>query len=403
MGISSVGTQPIFRADLSVEGYELLFRGERTATTNGVTMTSSVILSALFDIGLDRLIGDRQAYVNVPREVFLDRLLLTGAVPGLSGRVVLEVPEDSEADGELVSVLAEHRAAGYTLALDDYTGTEQQRRLLPHVQLVKVDLPGLNRTQLADVVATIPRATTTLLAEKVESLDQLGMCREIGFDLYQGYLLSRPVINSQGVLSPSRAGCLRLLTCLADPASSDGELRTQVMADPALSMRVLHAASLGAAGGARRHMKSLTEAIVMLGLRRLSILVILTLLSGDDAGPAEQLMIALSRAKMSELLAQETGLNPETGFTVGLLSAMDLMLGLPIAEIVERTPLDPEIAAAVMSRAGGYGTVLDAVIAQELGQPVELGCLGLTDRQIMRAYLGAAQYARTAFALLSQI
>jgi EAL and modified HD-GYP domain-containing signal transduction protein len=41
-----------------------------------------------------------------------------------------------------------------------------------------------------------------LLAEKIESPEQLAQCRELGFDLYQGYALAEPDTVTLATLTP---------------------------------------------------------------------------------------------------------------------------------------------------------------------------------------------------------
>jgi EAL and modified HD-GYP domain-containing signal transduction protein len=401
--VCNVAVQPIVRADFTVQGYELLFRGSGQhagPTRDGAAMTSNVILSALIDNGLDRLVGDHTAYVNVPPSMLIDRLLIIGRSAYAPGRIALEIPETCVPDAELIEAITEHARAGFPLALDDYTGLPHQQRLLPYVQTVKVDLPGLAPAQLAELLEPLKSSGHELLAEKVETVEQLETCRALGFDLFQGYLLSRPVVHNQGVLTPSRAMCLRLLSTLADAEADAQHIRQLVESDPALSLRLLRAASLGAARGVRRAMKSVSEAIVLLGVRRLSALVILTLLADDGGTPSEQLLIAMTRARMCELLAQVGGMDSERSHTIGLLSAMDLLLGMPLVDVIARTDLDHDVREALLHRAGPHGQLLDGVLGYETGGRADLSCLGYSLDQIGEAYHAALGHARATFASL---
>lgn len=399
----NVAIQPIFRADLTVHGYELLFRGDGrgdVTSRDGAAMTSNVLLSALIDHGVDRLVGDAAAYVNVPLSMLTDRLLIVGGDAYPPGKIHIEIPETAVLDAELVSALAEHTDAGFPLALDDYIGLPQQQELLPYVQTVKVDLPGLSYAQLADILEPLRTSGHQVVAEKVETPEQLENCKRLGFDLFQGYLLSRPVVHNQGVLAPSRAMCLRLLSTLADSGAETYDIRRQVESDPALSLRLLRAASLGAAGGVRRAMKSVTEAIVLLGVRRLSALVILTLLADDGSIPSERLLIAMTRARTCELLARSGGMDTERLHTIGLLSAMDLLLGMPLTDVLASTDLDDDVRNALLHRTGPHGQLLDGVVDYETGGPADLSDLGYSREQVGEAYLTALGDARATFASL---
>lgn len=403
MRVCNVAIQPIVRADLTVHGYELLFRGTglgSPSTRDGSVMTSNVILAALIDNGLDRLVGDAAAYVNVPRSMLIDRLLLVGHGAYPPGKIHIEIPETAAPDEDLIKALADHSDAGFPLALDDYIGLPHQQELLPYVQIVKVDLPGLSAAQLADLLEPLKAGGHRLLAEKVETVEQLEICQALGFDLFQGYLLSRPVVHNQGVLAPSHAMCLRLLSTLADAGAETHDIRRLVESDPALSLRLLRAASLGAAGGVRRAMKSVTEAIVLLGVRRLTALVILTLLADDGGTPSEQLLIAMTRARMCELLAEAGHLDGQKAHTIGLLSAMDMLLGMSLADVLASTDLDDDVREALLQRTGPHGVLLDAVVEYETGGRADLSCLGHSVDQIGEAYLAGLAHARSTFASL---
>jgi EAL and modified HD-GYP domain-containing signal transduction protein len=401
--VCNVAIQPIVHADLTVQGYELLFRGNGggvTTNRDGAMMTSNVVLSALIDNDLDGLVGDHAAYVNVPCSMLIEGLLITNETAYPAGKVYLEIPETAVPDPELIDALTDHARAGFLLALDDYTGQQHQQALLPYVHTVKVDLPCLSPAALADILEPLESGRHQLVAEKVETIEQLDTCKALGFDLFQGYLLSRPVVHNQGVLAPSRAMCLRLLSTLADAGAETHEIRRLVESDPALSLRLLRVASLGAAGGARRAMKSVTEAIVLLGVRRLSALVILTLLADDGGAPSEQLVIAMTRARMCELLAREGGLDDERSHTIGLLSAMDLLLGMPLVDVLARTDLDDDVRDALLHRTGPHGQLLAGIVDYETGGRADLSGLGYSADQVGQAYLDALSHARTTFASL---
>src|SRR3954447_16720949 len=136
-----IARQPIFDRELAVTGYELLFRGANqnvAVISDHDETTSTVVVNAFTEIGLDNVVGDRRAWINVSRD-----FLLGGFARALPrDRVVLELLEDQQVDDELLESLADHRAHGYAIALDDFCGNEDMVPALPYVDIVKVDLLG---------------------------------------------------------------------------------------------------------------------------------------------------------------------------------------------------------------------------------------------------------------------
>ncbi len=71
-----VGRQPIYDNELNVVAYELLFRRYATGNANvvdGDQATSQVILNSFMEIGLDRLVGDEPAFINLTRSFILEK------------------------------------------------------------------------------------------------------------------------------------------------------------------------------------------------------------------------------------------------------------------------------------------------------------------------------------------
>src|SRR5213593_580635 len=133
-----VSRQPIYRADLSELGYELLFRNsdkDVALFSDGDQATAEVIVNTFVEIGLDEMVGRHLAFIN------FDRNLIFGnyweCLP--RERVVLEILETISPDAALVKKLHDLRKLGYRIALDDFVCTDNSA-LLDVANFVKFDL-----------------------------------------------------------------------------------------------------------------------------------------------------------------------------------------------------------------------------------------------------------------------
>ena len=88
------------------------------------------MLNAFTEIGLERLVGLKTAWVNVSREFVLSGLTST-LPPSVVG---LEILEDELLDERFVHALIELKRQGYRLALDDFEYTVGAERLLRLVE-----------------------------------------------------------------------------------------------------------------------------------------------------------------------------------------------------------------------------------------------------------------------------
>src|SRR5205085_12229853 len=157
--------------------------------------------------GLDSLVGDRMAWVNVTRDALVHDYYCI--LP--TSRTVVELLESVEPDAEVIDACRRLKAAGYQLALDDYTFSPAMAPILEMADLVKVDFLKSDRALDPQSLALLRKADVQLLAEKVETLDEHRAAHAAGYDLFQGYYYCRPEMIETRDLPPSKLVQLRFL------------------------------------------------------------------------------------------------------------------------------------------------------------------------------------------------
>ncbi len=344
-------------------GFELLYRPATpdAPSLTGEQMTAQVVLGAL-SIGINRLVGDKTVFCNAERGV------LTGATPVTlpPAQTVIEVLESVRIDDEAVAGCRDLVDRGYRIALDDFLWCEGAERLLELAAIVKIDFQAGSRDEVRELAHRCRAYDVTLLAEKVETDDDVAWAREAGFDLFQGYAVERPLLVRGRSIAPSAVTHVQLaLSMLTEDLDFD-ELDAVLRREPGLVVQVLQMASLGSSHGLRRPVRTVREALVLLGSVRIRQWIALTLLSGRPAAGPDGLATALVRARMCELLAGErTGLSPDVAFTAGMLSALDLLLGVPVADLAGTLDLDSALTAAAFDRSGPLGALVDEVAGHQ--------------------------------------
>jgi EAL and modified HD-GYP domain-containing signal transduction protein len=362
-----VGRQPIFDPDLNVFAYELLYRPAADSTSsagplNGTQATTETIINTFVEIGLERLVRDNYAAINLTE----DFLLHSDRIPFSPSRVILEILEDIPYSEQLVQATRRLTDAGFTIALDDYLYNPTHAPLLELAGIVKIDLMRLDAAQLANHVEELRKYDVKLVAEKVETPQEFIHCRNLGFDYFQGYFLSRPQVISGESLPTNRLTVLNLLAVLHDPDSDADDLAEAINTDVTTSYKLLKLMN-SAAFNLPRKIESIQQGVLLLGRRKLSSWATMLAMHTLDDRPAEILRTAMTRAKMCELLAERAGFKPtESYFTVGLFSALDLIMQRPLPKLIEPLPLSEDITAALLYREGTLGQVLSCVLAYEI-------------------------------------
>jgi EAL and modified HD-GYP domain-containing signal transduction protein len=398
-----------------VHGYELLFRPTADALTSEVTplagdrATSEVLVETFAEFGPEHLVGEALAFVNVTRS------FATGALPLPlpADRTVLELLETVIVDDAVVDGLRELRTRGYRIALDDYVPDARRKSLIREglIDYVKVDITDRDPQELRALAGTVLEPGVRLVAERVETTDQLEQCAQAGFGLFQGFIVGRPGVHSASSLAPSLTSCLTLAAALERPDVGVAEAADLVSHDVGLSYRLLRLANSAAVNPSRR-LTSLRDVLVLLGLDAVAAWVLLLGLAAAHPGAQQQALgHALTRGRQCQLVAEhllrrgtpgrDTGrdpLSPASAFLVGLVSAVDRLLARTLPDVVAQLRLAPSLESALLAHDGPIGAVLSAVLSYEAGRRASHGPQYAVLR---RCYLQAAAWADGAQVALS--
>lgn len=396
-----VTRQPIFDRDERVVGYELLYRdnrrSEQAPSMVSTEMAHSILVDAFLGIGLENVTHGKPAYINCDRE-----LLLSGNLELLDPRqVVLEVLETVEPDAEVVAACRRLVDAGYRIALDDFASVERLQPLLEMAEIVKIDVLTWTEAELEALVALLSVYDVRLLAEKVESTEVRERCLGLGFELFQGFLYSRPEMLSRRDVSTGELQVLRVLNLVRDLDVPDTRIEEAIRVDVSLVYKLLRMVNSAAVGG--RGVRSLGHAIRLLGrqaLYRWLAMLVVASARGRGGLDREMAQTALVRARFCELIARRTerrGSGPSL-FLAGLFSLLDLLLATPMEELLGQIELDEPIRAALLHRAGTFGAILELVEAYENGHwevvPRLASAVPIPEDQLTPLYLEALAWGQ---------
>jgi EAL and modified HD-GYP domain-containing signal transduction protein len=363
-----IARQPIFAADKTVYGYELLFRdGELNSfpNINADEATSKLLLQHHLLLGVESITGNKPAFINFTADTLLHRFP-TSINPAST---VIEILETVPATPELLAVCQGLHSQGYKLALDDHDFDSKWDEFLPYITYVKVDVLQFNMLEISRYLRRIAGFPLVLLAEKVETAEQFEKLKMLGFHLFQGYLFARPEMMKQKQLSSSKANLLQLIT-----EASKVELDFDVLAgicqrDVGLSYKLMRFVN-NSQFAARQPISSLKLAMVSMGEPELKkFIALLALANLADGVQDDRLTVALTRARFCDLLALQKRLsnNPPSAFLTGLFSNVHEIIEQPQQLMLEQLPLQAEIKQALLAKTGLLGQMLQLTLAFERG------------------------------------
>lgn len=360
--------QPIFSKSHKIFGYELLYRSKDSADKaqfrDGDVATSELLINACGSINEDEALSNYPLFFNVTRNL----LLSDSFFPVKQNTAIIEILENTQVDETLTNRIYKLKRLGYQFALDDYCFADKFAPLLPFVKFVKVDLLHSDIEQHLKTISHFKEAGKILVAEKVETIEMFERCKELGFDLFQGYYLERPQIVEGRKISSNVNLALTIINELQKQDVSFDDLSYLVSKDPKLSYQLLRILN-SPAQGLKREVSSLKQAVVFLGVTALKKWVILISLLQNSDVPDAFFTILLTRARTCELLARSIELkDADSYFTMGLFSGLDRVLSMDMKDVVRHLMIPQELQTALLERSGFMGDILTKVILLERAQ-----------------------------------
>jgi len=369
-----VSRRPVLDRTLRTVGFELVF-GDGAAGT---------------ETWQGELNSQRHpAYLSVTAEYLIGREPLPLDPAG----VVLELARVPSVEGRLLDRLAVLRREGFVIVLDDFSYHADLDPLLARADVVKLDIVALGQHETLGELEALRGKNVRTLAEGIDSEDVFEVFRDAGVDLFQGLFYERPTLVSGASLAVGHGAALGALHELQTRGGDFDALEEIIRRDVALSYRLLRHVN-SAFFGLPRTVGSIREALMLLGTRAVRQWAVALVLSGLEHRPHALMSTALVRARTCELvLAPYDRQSASQGFTAGLFSLLDAVIGAPMDEILAELPLSAEVEAAITRHEGVAGKALAKTIAYERGEFDHPALAGHARNALTIAYSDAVQWA----------
>lgn len=216
------------------------------------------------------------------------------------------------------------------------------------------------------------------------------------------YLLNRSPTNGNAP-DMTRLRLLKLLALIVEDADTR-EMEEVFRQEPKLAYGLLRLVN-SAAMAPRSPIASFSQAIAILGRKQLQrwLQLLVYAAPGEDQHPNPLLLLAAERGRLVELLAARLegqpswALPPDMPFMIGTFSLLDVLLNLPMPDILLQLPVPAEVHAALEEHRGPYGQLLTALGAADSRDYAAAACslasLGIDGETFTSAQMEALLWA----------
>lgn len=234
---------------------------------------------------------------------------------------------------------------------------------------VRIDCSELDRDAAIAAITACREAApkARVVASQLADVDDVEAVLRAGADLASGRYEHMRQVPQGATLSPAMALVSRLMNQLLNDADL-GVIAAGIRDDVGLSYELLRFAN-SPMMGLQRQVDAVDQAVLLLGRDPLFRWLCARLLAANRGRASARALqeIALARAALFERLAPAAGAPASTLFTLGLLSLIDVMVPMPMAEAVAPLRLPEDVRAALVDRQGPWAPLLALAQCLERG------------------------------------
>lgn len=354
-----IARQAILDRNSKTVGYELLFRDSpenKFPEIDQEEASSKLIIQNHIHGDIRALCMGKISFINFTEKCLINKYPLMFDKKNL----VIELVGHTSTTDRLLKILKFYYDKGYKIALTEYDLDDQWDVLFPYLAMIKIDMDKTNAKRLIPLVKKVKKYGIKLAAEKVETNFQLQSLAEVGFNFYQGFFYHEPEIIEGQTIAPIKAQMLHLLSETFNTPLNFNTISEIISQDVNLTVGLLKMVN-NVSTGTRVEITSLKQASAYLGEDKLkqfvSILAISKLTTEKTDEASKQ---ALITGKLMQTIARDSVFSEvqDLAFITGLLSAIEVIMSMPIEEIIKTMPLAEPIKDALISYEGPLGELL---------------------------------------------
>ena len=364
-----IARQAILNEKSETIGYELLFRDSpdnKFPEIEHDIASSKLIIQNHIHGDIKTISMGKLAFINFTENCLIHKFPLMFN----KDSIVIELVGQEKPTKKLLKIIKFYHDKGYKIALTEYDLAPHWDLLFPYIDIVKVDIEKINTKRLLPAVKRMRPFNVAIAAERVETRNQQQTLAEVGFDYFQGYFYHQPEIIEGQALAPIKTQMLNLLSETFNCPLNYENIAEIISHDVNLTVGLLKMVN-NVATGTRVEITSLKQAAAYLGEDKLRQFVSILALSNLTSETTDEVCTqALITGKMMLALSYKEAFKSvnDFAFITGLLSAIEVMLSMPMAEIVKTMPLAEPIETALVKHDGLLGQLLDLTTSFILGR-----------------------------------
>ena len=342
--------QAIYDKNHKVVAYEIFFRNSNLNVFDykiNEDIATMKVLSNCITIGIENITNKKRAFINCSEGI------LKQHIPSILNKeiVVVEILESVSQREDILNYLQDLKNSGYILSLDSVKCDLKIKQYGNLIDIYKIDFLNTCKEEREILLREIKEINkhAILCAEKIENKDQYDEAILNGYEYFQGYYLSKPVMILGKDIPVTRINRFDVISESCSDNVDINRLENIIKSDVALSYKLIKFLNYSEFLKGKK-INSIREAIILIGkdnLKKLFSIIAANEMNGNE--DEEILNNILSTSRFCELIASKlTSKKEELAFLLGILSKIDIFIDKDMKEVSRELPINYEVKESLL-------------------------------------------------------
>lgn len=383
--------QPIVDSQRKVTAYEILYKEDISSLYSGRSTNFGVataIEQFLTNMDGDSFLDGKTAFFT-----FTPSLLMKN-IPKMfpPEKMVIQIDDNTIVHPVAQKIVYRFKKQGYRIAVQGFTFAPRYLGILDVVDMIKVDFKNEDAS-LENVVRVAHSFSKQVAAYNINTSEALEKAQALGCDYYQGSYVAEQKTHKVHRTDHLQSNFFQLMLAVTADEPDTDEIAAIISRDVTLSFSLIKLVN-SAYFARRNRVKSVQQALVILGIGQLKQWIYLLSFKQDNGGVQDELIkISFQRGKFCEALvkfAPSVNLSPSEAYMLGMFSTLGTLMEVPLEQALSELPIAEEIKLALTTGEGPAGHLFNVVTCYEnadwAGMNQSAETLGIPSDVIARTY-----------------
>lgn len=387
--------QPILDKKQKVVAYEILYREDESSLYSRQDVwVANAIEEFLGKMSDERFMGSSIAFLT-----FTPNLLMKN-IPKMfrQDQLVIQIEDNSIVHPLAQKIIYRFKKQGYQIALKGFEFLPRYFGIMDAIDIVKVDF-SKDSASLRNIINIAHSFQKKVAAYHLDTQEALELAKELECDYLQGSFVAEQKKSKVHRFDHMQGNFFQLMVAVTRDEPDIDEITQIISRDVTLAFSLMKLVN-SAYFALRNQVKSVQQALVILGLGQLKQWIYLLSFREESGGLQDELIrISFLRANFCMELAKlvaDLPISPAEAYLMGMFSTLGTLLEVPLEDALKELPLSQEIKVALTTGEGQCGDLYQLVLSYERANWKELTQyaqnLNIPENHLTQVYFDCVEY-----------